>query len=64
MHWKPVLWNILIILPALFLVYTVVISFTVTVILPACFVLLLVRTAVIERKVETGFAVRQEVNDH
>jgi hypothetical protein len=32
----------------------------VTVILPACFVLLIVRTTVVERKVE-GFAVRQLV---
>jgi len=45
----------------LILAYVLVACFTFAILLPAVFLLLVLRTQTIERKVETGFIVRQEV---
>lgn len=47
-------------IPAI-LIYSLVSFVSLAVVLPACLVLLLFRTAVVERKVDQGFAVRQRV---
>lgn len=48
-------------LPLLIIVYVLISAFAVVVLLPCIFVLLVVRTAKVERNVDEGFAVRQQV---